>query len=73
MSKNIHITPREKGWAVKIEGNQKASKVLPTQQEAIEAGRQKAKDNHSELLIHSKDGKINRRDSFGNDNFPPRG
>ncbi len=65
--KNIHVTPRPEGWAVKIEGNEKASKVLDTQKQAIHYGKEIAKSNASELIIHGTDGKIRQKDSYGND------
>ena len=40
---------------------------------AIEAARSIAQNQHSELLIHGRNGEIRERDSFGGDPFPPRG
>jgi len=70
--KNVHVVKHEDGWAVKKEGNQRASSVHPTQKEAIETGRDAAKTERSELVIHGRDGKIRDKDSFGSDPFPPR-
>ncbi|AWH84106.1 hypothetical protein HYN59_02820 [Flavobacterium album] len=73
MGKNQHITRHpEGGWQVKGEGNTKATVVTNTQQEAIDAGREIAKNQQSELLIHGKDGQIRARDSYGNDPYPPK-
>lgn len=67
--KNVHVTHRkdEKKWAVKKEGNEKASALFDTKKEAEEFGREQAKKEKSELVIHNKDGKISDKDSFGND------
>ena len=73
MRKNIHIVPHQDGWAVKKEGNDRASSVHPTQKQAIGAGRGAARNERSELLIHGRDGRIRARDSHGNDPFPPKG
>lgn len=73
MGKNQHVVPHPDGWAVKGEGNSKATKITDTQQEAINHAREIAKNQESELLIHGKDGKIRERDSYGNDPFPPKG
>jgi hypothetical protein len=74
MSKNNqHIVPRKDGWAVKGEGNSRATSVHDTQAKAIEAGRKIARNKKSELLIHSTTGKIRARDSYGNDPYPPKG
>ncbi|MBD2115173.1 MULTISPECIES: DUF2188 domain-containing protein [Cyanophyceae] len=74
MAKNPqHIVPHPKGWAVKSEGASRASSVHPTQKEAIERGREIARNQSSELFIHGQDGRIRSRDSHGNDPHPPRG
>lgn len=67
MKKNQHVVPHEKGWAVKGAGNEKNTKILPTQKEAINAAREIAKNQQSELVIHNKEGKIREKNSFGND------
>ena len=71
--KNIHVTTRSSGWALKAEGSQRASKIFPTQKEAIDAGRAQTQRNGGELLIHNRRGQIRDRDSHGNDPNPPSG
>ncbi|MFC3694143.1 DUF2188 domain-containing protein [Chenggangzhangella methanolivorans] len=71
--KNQHIVPHDEGWAVRGEGNSRATSVHDTQREAIEHGREIARNQGSELLIHGRDGRIRERDSHGNDPFPPKG
>ena len=70
--RNVHVTPRDNGWAVKREGNQRASEILPTQAAAVAVARPLAKAAHGELLVHGLNGRIRARDSFGNDPCPPR-
>ncbi len=70
--KNVHVVKNDDGWAVKKEGNGRASSVHRTQQQAIDAGRVAAKAERSELVIHGRDGRIRDKDSFGPDPFPPR-
>lgn len=70
--KNVHIVKHKEGWAVKKEGNDRASSVHTTQKQAIDVGRGAAQAERSELVIHGRDGKIRDKDSFGNDPFPPR-
>lgn len=71
--KNVHVVPNEGKWGVKIEGNEKMSKNFETQKEATDYGKQRAIDSSSELLIHGRNGQIRQKDSYGNDNFPPKG
>ena len=71
--KNQHVVPHQDGWAVRGAGNQRATSVHNTQQQAIDAGREIARNQSSELVIHRPDGRIRDKDSHGNDRFPPRG
>jgi len=69
-----HVVPHPSGWAVRGEGNSRATAVYDTQREAIDAAREIARNQNGELLIHGRNGQIRERDSSGsNDNFPPRG
>jgi len=68
--RDYHVVPHPDGWAVRREGTERASSVHPTQQGPIEAGRDAAKAQRSELVIRGPDGRI--RDNFGNDPHPPR-
>lgn len=61
--RNQHVVPTKDGWAVKRAGSPKATKVFGTQQEAIEKGREIAKNQQSELLIHGRDGRIRKKQS----------
>ena len=71
--RNQHVVPHKDGWAVRGAGSQRPSRVHPTQREAIEAGRNIARNQGTELFIHDRQGRIRERDSHGNDPFPPRG
>ncbi|OGU72109.1 MAG: hypothetical protein A2V93_05975 [Ignavibacteria bacterium RBG_16_34_14] len=70
--KNQHVVPRKDGWAVKSEGSSKASSIKPTQAKAIKEAIIIAKHQKSEVVIHSRDGKIRDKDSYGNDPHPPK-
>ena len=45
--------------------------ITSTKKEADKVGRDIARNQRSELFIHGRDGKIQDRDSFGNDPCPP--
>ena len=66
-----HVVPSDEGWAVKKGGSDKASKRFDTQQDAIDWGREVAKNQKAEFYIHGRDGKIREKDSYGNDPCPP--
>ena len=71
--RNQHVVPAKDGWAVKRAGSPKATKVFATQKEAIEKGREIAKNHRSELLIHGRDGRIREKNTYGRDPYPPQG
>ena len=73
MKPNQHVVPHPEGWAVKPAGGQGPSSVHDTQKQAIDRGREIARKQGVELLIHRKDGRIRERDSHGHDPFPPPG
>lgn len=73
MKKNQHVVPTGDGWGVKGEGNERLTSHHDTQGRAVEAAREIAIRNRSEVVIHRPDGRIRDRDSYGNDPFPPKG
>ncbi len=68
---NQHVIPLGNGWAVKREGSKRFTVITETQKEAITVARGIARNNKSEIVIHSRDGKIRDKDSYGNDPHPP--
>lgn len=70
--KNQHVVKHLKGWAVKGDGNSKATKVTKTQAEAIEIAQNIARNQQSDTKIHGEDGKIRGGNSYGNDPCPPK-
>jgi hypothetical protein len=71
--KNQYVVPHGDKWAIKGEGNGRLTSVFNTQSEAVNRGREIARRQKSELLVHGRDGEIRSRDSYGNDPFPPKG
>jgi hypothetical protein len=66
--KNQHVVPHEDGgWAVKGAGNERATRRFDTKEEAEKFGRETAKRQKSELIVHGKDGSIQSRNSYGGD------
>lgn len=72
MGKNQHVVPHSNGWAVKGAGNERATRVVPTQKEAISIATGIAKNQKSETKIHGTNGQIRGGNSYGNDPCPPR-
>ena len=71
--KGQHVVPRDGKWAVRKTGANRVTRSFETQREAIDAARDIARNQKTELYIHGRDGRIRERDSFGKDPFPPKG
>jgi len=70
-----HVVPSKErgGWVVKKSGSTKASRSFGRKEDAVKYGRKLSRKESTELYIHKKDGRIQDRNSYGRDPFPPRG
>lgn len=74
MGKNIHVVKSKSGnWSAKQEKAQRSSGNFNTQKEATQRAIQIAKNNNQEVVIHSVNGKIRQKNSYGDDSYPPKG
>ncbi len=72
--KGQHVIPSSSGrWAVRKAGSARTTSFHATQSDAIEAARKIARNQKTALYIHGQDGRIETRDSCGNDPQPPKG
>ena len=69
MVKHLHVVKNHQTneWQLKQDGAQRSSGNFSTQREAIQCGRQIAKNQHEELSIHGEDNVIREAWSYGND------
>lgn len=72
-AKRIHITGERGQWRGVREGAERASFTTDTKQDAIEQGRQLAKKDGGELIIHKANGRIQEERTYGRDPYPPKG
>ena len=70
--KNQYVVPTQGGWGVKSEGSSKLTVKTDTKAEAVKIGTSIAKNQQSELTILGGNGKIQNKNSFGNDPNPPK-
>lgn len=63
----IHVVPRGDEWAVMREGEKDPLSTHRTQAAAKDAGREIARDDDVEFMLHGTDGRIQERGSYGND------
>ena len=61
------------GWQVRVERKTRAQSIHNTQAEAAAVGKEIARRNKSELLIHGRDRRIRDRSTFGHDPRRTRG
>jgi hypothetical protein len=62
----VHVEPRpDSRWAVIREGNEKASTVHPTREQAEKHARSMAAESGSELYVHDRRGAIREHESRG--------
>jgi hypothetical protein len=74
MAASVHVMPVKAGvWAVKREGNKRATGLFGSQLEATLRGRAIAETKRITLVIHGQDNRIIYRDDFGRDPDPMRG
>jgi len=72
--KSTHVIPNPSGgWKVTQSGASRATNLFVTRQPAIDRARELSARQHTELVVHNKDGKISGKDSHGHDPYPPRG
>ena len=70
--KEQHVVPHGKDWGVRGEGNKRLTVITPTKAEAEKIGRDIARNQRTELVIHDRHGKIQDKDSYGPDPCPPK-
>jgi hypothetical protein len=65
---HIVVEPRPDGqWARQKNGTTRAASLHATQREAVARARAQAMREKAELVVKGRDGRIQRRDSFGSD------
>ena len=60
-------------WKSKVEGSARAAHIGGTKAEQAGIGREMARDRGVEHAIRRLDGTIGEKNSYGNDQHPPRG
>jgi hypothetical protein len=72
MKKTVHTVPNPdgKGWVNKYGGDEVSRHR--TKDNAVDRGRDIARNRQTEHSIHNTDGKIGRKNSYGPDTNPPK-
>lgn len=70
--KDIHVVPRDGGWAVRREGADRDSSHHDRKSDAMDSARGTARRDRVEVVEHGRNGRIQDSDSYGRDPLPPR-
>lgn len=73
--KTYHVVPNKQGgWNVKAENASRAASNHETKSEAVERGKELAKNQPlGQIVIHKGDGTIQTEHTYGKDPHPPKG
>lgn len=72
-AKNYWTTHRPDGWAVQREGNERATSVHRTQDQAWTETKSRARDAGGEAYLQGENGQIRERNTYGHDPKSSRG
>lgn len=72
MGKNQWVSPRGNQWGVHGEGNSRDTKLFDKKSDAVDYAKGIAQRQQSELIVQKQNGRIQSKDSYGNDPCPPR-
>jgi hypothetical protein len=59
-----HVVPQNGRWVVRKTGSKRATSIHSTQAEAVKAASRIARNQRSEVIIHSRNGRIRQRASY---------
>lgn len=62
--KGQHIVPNKGGWSVRKAGSSRVSGTYSSKSQAVKEGRKIARNQHTDLFIHGRDGRIKKRSSY---------
>lgn len=63
----VHTVYKNETWINELEEGNKLQGTYSTKEEAVAAGRDRAKNDKTEHVIHKQNGQIEERKSYGND------
>jgi len=72
--RDYHVVPNKDrgGWDVRRDGADRSSGHFERKSDAMDRGRELAREHKTELVEHGRNGRIQDSDSSGNDPLPPR-
>jgi hypothetical protein len=71
-SSNVWVVHTDNGWGVRRAGADRLSRETDTKKEAEDIARNIARREGGEVISQGRDGKIQSKDSYGKDPYPPK-
>lgn len=68
-----YVFPDRGEWVLRKRGNEKATGRFARKEDAVQRGREAAKNQEGQLVIRKKNGTIQEETSYGKNPFPPKG
>jgi len=68
-----YVFPDRGEWVLRKRGNEKATGRFARKEDAVQRGREAAKNQKGQLVIRKKDGTIQEERTYGKNPFPPKG
>lgn len=72
-AKQVWVSPTDKGWRVQSTNAERAAAIVANKEDAFDIAREIAINKGAELIVQNLNGRIGLKNSYGKDNFPPRG
>ena len=69
----VHTVYKNETWINELEEGNQLPGTYDTKEQAVAAGRDKARSDRTEHVIHKQNGQIEDRNSYGNDASARRG
>ena len=67
-----HVVPDKRGgWSVRKSGAPTATRLFPTEHDAVEYAARLAKREGTAVYIHDYTGRVLRKETYSSDSFPP--
>ena len=68
--KAVYVVPSDSEWKVEKTGQERVTKLFETRQQAVAYAKELSRNKRVNLVIHSKNGRIEMRDSYGREPNP---
>lgn len=72
-AKQVWVSPTDTGWRIQSANAERAAAIVKNKAEAFDIAREIAINKGAELIVQNLNGRIGLKNSYGKDDFPPKG